>query len=151
MLLTMQTKESSAADAAIQAIVEAQSEAWNRNDAAAWARDFTDDATFINVRGDLVRGRAGVERIHAFIFSGPYKGTHYAAKVESIMYPAPSFAIATVTTEVTNFTFLPPGLSPTAPGVLRTRFTFVLTQRENGWKILSAQNTAMVAQSMEAT
>ena len=143
----MQPAES--AERAIQAIVDAQSEAWNRNDAAAWARDFTEDATFIYVRGDLTTGRDAVEKLHAFIFSGPYKATHYTATLDAVQQLAPSLALASVSTEVTNFSFLPPGVAPTAPGVLRTRFSFVLVEREQGWKILLAQNTAVAPQPMK--
>lgn len=139
------------ADETICALVNDQTEAWNRNSATDWAKDFVDNAKFINVRGDLVKGRTAIEKIHAFIFSGLYKESHCAVAIESIEYPAPNVAIAEMATEVTNFNGLPPGLLPTAPGVFRTRLKFILVEQEGAWKILSAQNTAIAAQPMAFT
>ncbi|MFP5226282.1 MAG: SgcJ/EcaC family oxidoreductase [Acidobacteriota bacterium] len=137
-----------AANQAIQAIITSQTEAWNRKDASGWTRDFAEDASFVNVRGDLVRGRAAIERIHAFIFSGPYKNSPCATTIDSILFPAPGVAMVDTTNEVTGFTVLPPGLVPTAPGVFRTRMKMILVSDHGGWKILSAQNTAISPETM---
>jgi len=149
MLLTTQmTTYAQSADEAIQALLHQQTEAWNRNDAAAWTKDFVEDATFVNVRGDLVKGRAAIEKLHAFIFSGPYKESHCAVTIESIRYPAPNVAIVDTTSEVTNFKGLAPGVVATAPGLLRTRPKYILVERDHSWKIFAAQNTAIAPQSM---
>src|SRR3954453_17660268 len=148
MAPTIQTLYAQIADEAIRALVKSQTEAWNRNDAKGWSRDFVEEATFINVRGDLVKGRPAIERIHAFIFAGPYKGSHCAVAVEAIGYPAPNVAVVETATEVTNFNALPPGLVPTSPGSLRTRLTLILVNGNAGWKIFAAQNTAIVPQPM---
>lgn len=131
------------ANRAIQAIISNQTDAWNRKDACAWARDFTESATFVNVRGDLVKGRPAIEAIHNFIFSGPYKNSPCSTTIDSILYPAPTVAMVDTTNEVSNFELLPPGLVPTAPGVFRTRMKLILVNDEGVWKILSAQNTAI--------
>ena len=49
--------QSHSPDHAIATIVKSQADAWNHYDAAAFSQDFTEDATFINIRGDLVKGR----------------------------------------------------------------------------------------------
>jgi uncharacterized protein (TIGR02246 family) len=136
------------ADESIRALIRNQTDAWNRNDATGWAKDFVDDANFINVRGDLVKGRPAIEKIHAFIFAGPYKGSHCTVAIDSISYPGPNVAIVETSTEVTNFCGLPPGLVPTSPGSLRTRFKLVLVNGDSGWTIFAAQNTAIVPQPM---
>jgi len=100
------------------------------------------------VRGDLVKGRAAIERIHAFIFNGPYQGSHCAVSVDTIAYPAQNVALVEMSTEVTKFTALPPGLVPTLPGILRTRMKLILVNGNTGWKIFGAQNTAIVPQPM---
>ena len=89
-LTRQKTASAQQADEAIRALIHQLTEAWNRNDAIAWAREFVADANFINVRGDLVQGRAAIEKIHAFIFRGPYQGSHCTIQIESIRYPAPS-------------------------------------------------------------
>lgn len=148
MLPSAQAVYGQLADEAIRALVKAQTEAWNRNDAKGWTKDFLDDANFINVRGDLVKGRAAIEQIHAFIFEGPYRGSHCAVSVEAIAYPAQNVAVVETSTEVTNFTALPPGLAPTSPGILRTRLKLILVNGDSGWKIFAAQNAAIVPKPM---
>jgi uncharacterized protein (TIGR02246 family) len=119
-LPTQRTASAQPADEAIHALIHQLTEAWNRNDATAWAREFVDDPNFINVRGDLVQGRAAIEKIHAFIFRGPYQGSHCTIQIESIRYPAPNVALVETLSEVTHFQGLPPGLVETAPGLLRS-------------------------------
>jgi uncharacterized protein (TIGR02246 family) len=137
-----------ATDEAVHALVDRQTDAWNCNDAAGWARDFLEDANFINVRGDLVKGRAAIEKILAFIFRGPYKKSHCTVTIDSVGYPAADVCIVETTSEVTDFQGLPPGLVATAPGVLRTRFKLILVQRDGSWRIFAAQNTSIVPQAM---
>lgn len=136
------------ANRAIQAIISEQTEAWNRKDASAWARDFAESATFINVRGDLVRGRSAIEAIHRLIFAGAYKNSPCATSIENILYPAPNVAVVDTTNEVTDFDDLPPGLVATAPGIFRTRMKIILVSEQGEWKIVAAQNTAISSQPL---
>ncbi len=148
MLPNAQAMYRQIAEEAIRVLVSDQTDAWNRNDAIGWAKDFVEDASFINVRGDLVKGRTAIEQIHAFIFSGPYKNSRCAVSIDSISYPAANVAIVETLTEVTDFKGLPPGLVPTSPGSLRTRLKLILINGDQGWKIFAAQNTAIVPQAM---
>ncbi|MFL6415395.1 MAG: SgcJ/EcaC family oxidoreductase [Bryobacteraceae bacterium] len=148
MLPTTEAMYRQLADEAVRLLVKRQTEAWNRNDAKGWAKNFTPDAHFINVRGDLVKGRAAIERIHAFIFAGPYKDSHCAVAIDSISYLGSNVAVVETSTEVTNFKGLPPGLVATSPGSLRTRLKLILVNGDEGWKIFAAQNTAIVPDSM---
>jgi uncharacterized protein (TIGR02246 family) len=135
-------------DEAVIAVVNNQTEAWNRNDAATWAKDYLDDANFINIRGDLTKGRSAIEKLHAFIFSGPYKASHCATTIVSIGYPTPDVAVVETLSEITNFKGLPPGVAATAPGILRTRPKLILVKRDGVWKIFASQNTAISPQQM---
>jgi uncharacterized protein (TIGR02246 family) len=148
MPLTTQAMYAQLADEAIRALIKNQTEAWNRNDAKGWTKDFVEDANFINVRGDLVKGRPAIEKIHAFIFAGPYEGSDCAVAIDSISYPGPNVAIVETLTEVTNFKSLPPGVVATSPGTLRTRLKLILVNGDSGWKIFAAQNTAIVPEAM---
>jgi uncharacterized protein (TIGR02246 family) len=148
MLPSAQAMYRQIAEEAIRALVNEQTEAWNRNDAHGWAKEFVEDANFINVRGDLVKGRAAIEQIHAFIFSGPYQSSHCQISIDDISYPAPNVAVVETSTEVSNFKGLPPGVVPTSPGSLRTRMKLILINGDQGWKIFAAQNTAIVPQPM---
>lgn len=129
-------------DPDIRAVIEAQTTAWG-HDAAAWTKDFTDDARFVNVRGDSVAGKPAIEKIHAFIFNGPYKGTHCALRFESVTLPSPDVALVETVTVISGFQALPPGLTPTRLGEFETRLTYVLVRRDGAWKIQFVQNTAI--------
>ena len=61
------------AEIAIQSIVTALVEAWNRHDAHAFAAPFAEDAEFTNVFGMVQKGRAGIEAAHAPIFKTMFK------------------------------------------------------------------------------
>lgn len=130
-------------------MMQHQMEAWARGDASAFASDFTPDATFVTVRGDLVQGREGIEANHAFIFNGPYKGSKLHETLDVWRPLAPKVAVAHISVELSNVAAFPPGITPSAPGVLRTRFLFVLEELDGAWKIRSAQNTIVVPQPLK--
>lgn len=129
-------------DPSIRAVIESQTAAWG-HDAAAWTKDFTDDARFVNVRGDSVVGKPAIEKIHAFIFAGPYKDTQCNVRFESVTFPSPDLALVETVAVLTGIKTMPPGLVPTIPGEFHTRLTYVLVLRNGAWKIQFVQNTAI--------
>ncbi|MFN2975573.1 SgcJ/EcaC family oxidoreductase [Terriglobus aquaticus] len=133
---------------AIQRVFDHQMDAWARGDAHAFAADFAPDAVFVTVRGDFVQGRPGIQANHAFIFSGPYRGSKLKESVDVIRFPAPGVAVAHLSVELSNVAAFPPGITPSEPGLLRTRFLLVLTQQNDTWQISSAQNTIVVSQPL---
>jgi uncharacterized protein (TIGR02246 family) len=60
-------------EAAIRALFDQQSEAWNRHDGESLAAGFAQDADFINITAKALRGRAEIARHHNEIFSGVYR------------------------------------------------------------------------------
>jgi len=131
-------------DTALEQILHQQEAAWNIGDGPAWSSSFTDDADFINIRGDLFHGREDIGRRHAFILGGPFKGSHLTITLRSITEPAPNVAIIETEHEVTNFKSLPPGIVPTFPGVLKTRMKYVAVKQGDQWHFIAAQNTAIL-------
>lgn len=123
-------------------LIAAQAEAWNHGDAAAWCAAFTDDASFISVRGDLLTGREQMVARHRIIFAGVYKGSHSSIRIESVKLLAPGVALIESVHEVTGFGALPPGVTPTEPGKLLTRMKYVAVKRGETWQFVAAQNTA---------
>ena len=134
----------------IQQILTHQMEAWANGDATAFAATFTSNATFVTVRGDFVIGRAGIEANHAYIFKGPYKGSELKETLDSVRILAPTITVAHVSVELSKVAAFPPGITPSGPGVLRTRFLLVFVEREGQWQIDSAQNTIVVPQPLRA-
>jgi uncharacterized protein (TIGR02246 family) len=55
--------------------------AWNAGDAAAFAAQFTEDATYVIWSGDLLLGRSEIERVH---IEALRRGTRMKIKVLSI-------------------------------------------------------------------
>jgi len=129
-------------EAAIDAVIARQASAWNAGDGVAWGADYLADADFVNILGAVFHGRSEIAERHAAIFAGPYKGSHLAIAVRSLKLLAPGIALAETNMEVTGYRGLPPGIQPTAPGVLRTHMKYVLAKQDGQWWISAAQNTA---------
>lgn len=119
--------------------------AWNANDNVTYASVYTDDADFINIRGQVFTGRAAVAQLHGMIFAGPFKGSTIKVTTRLFKLVAPGLAVVDTDQEVTNFAFLPPGIVPTSTGLLVTHFKYVAAQQADGsWKFVSGQNTAVL-------
>lgn len=122
-----------------------QAEDWNRHDAHAWSAPFTEDADFINIIGMLFQGRAQIEKRHAELFEGIFKRSRVVVTTRKVRSLGPTSALAETDYELRDYDRLPPGLKPSdADGTLRTRLKYVLTLTPEGWRIVSAQNTAVV-------
>src|SRR5271170_6411716 len=131
-------------DPALTQLVHQQEAAWNAGDGAAWASVFTDDADFINIRGDVFHGREAIANRHVIIFNGPFKGSHDTTTIRSIVQPVPTIAIIETDNEITQFKVLPPGVAATSPGVLKTRMKFIALKQGYQWHFIAAQNTAIL-------
>lgn len=127
---------------ALVRLAQDQAEAWNRGDAVAWSQAFSDDADFVNILGGVYSGRREIERRHAVIFGGFFKGSRNRVTVRRLQFPKPGLAILDTDQEVTGYTALPPGVRPTRPdGALVTHMKYVLRFEGGAWRILSGQNT----------
>jgi uncharacterized protein (TIGR02246 family) len=76
-------------DAIASAIASRLMAAWNAADHDAFAAEFTDDADFVNVRGDHHRGRATIGQGHAGIWSTIYAGSTVDYSVAQVRQLAP--------------------------------------------------------------
>lgn len=128
-------------EAAIRKLVDAQTEAWNRSDAAAWSRDFAPDAEFINIVGTVFKGRPEIESRHASIFSTLFKGSRTQVRVTRVLFVSADVAVTDMEHLVTGYAGLPPGVQPTEPGVLKTRMRYVMKKHGKRWEIVAGQNT----------
>jgi uncharacterized protein (TIGR02246 family) len=128
----------------LQRMIQEQEAAWNRGDASGWCAIFSDDADFINIRGDLYHGRPAITQLHARIFSAQFKGSQATFTVRQLTELSPSVVIIETENIVTNFRLLPPGIVPTSEGVLRTRMKYIALKHEGEWLIVAAQNIAVL-------
>lgn len=127
----------------LRVILREQEEAWNRGDGNAFAKAFTEDSDFVNVRGDVFHGRAEIAARHSAIFSGPFKGSHLSLAIRRLTFLGSDVALIETDHELTNFQRMAPGIAATAPGVLRTHMKYVAVKRNGEWALVAAQNTAV--------
>jgi uncharacterized protein (TIGR02246 family) len=132
-------------EATVRALLAEQSEAWNRHDARAWCAPFTEDAEFVNILGMLLKGRSQIEQRHAELFQGIFAKSRIVVTTRKVRSLGATSALAETDYELRGYDRLPPGFRPTdADGTLRTRMSYVLTLTPDGWRIISAQNTAIM-------
>lgn len=136
--------EGARAEAKIRALLAAQAKAWNQHDARAWVAPFTDDVEFVNIMGTLFQGRAQVEQRHDELFRGIFSRSRVVVTTRKVLSLGATSALAETVHELRDYDRLPPGVRATDPdGALRTRLKYVLVLTPDGWRIRSAQNTAM--------
>ena len=128
----------------MHAAVQRLAEAWNAGDGKRWAAEFWSDGTLINILGVTFPNAQAVANVTNQILAGPFKGSTFQGDVRRVRFAGDAAAIVDADIRVTNFRALPPGAVATSPGLLFTKFTFVFTKRDGVWKILAAQNTAVL-------
>lgn len=128
----------------IQKIVADQVVAWNKGDGVAWVQDFSEDADFINLRGDVFQGKAEITRRHVMILGAFFKGTHIEIKIRKTTFLSNTVALVETDQTVTGFKELAPGITATSPGTLVTHMKYVMVSHAGDWKIVAGQNTAIL-------
>jgi uncharacterized protein (TIGR02246 family) len=111
--------------------------AWNLKDAHAFASQFTEDATFVNVNGTLWIGKKDIEDRHAN--ARIFKSSHAELKPDSIRLLTPDIALVHVSWTITG--------DPRDPQPRGYLMTMVVSKREGRWLIVAAQNGSAVDRS----
>lgn len=77
--------------------------AWNSGDAAAYADQFSEDATYIAYNGSILHGRSQIEHTHRYLFDGPLKGSRLGDDtssapdpIESVRFVRPDIAMVVI-------------------------------------------------------
>jgi len=129
--MTTTTTDATALSASVLSRLEA---AWNAADGQAFGAEFSDDADFVDVRGDHHTGRMAIAMGHQGIFSSIYKGSHneYTLIRAKNLAPTVIYAVASGTME-----------NPAGPmeGTHHTTFSMLLVEEESGWKLAAFHNT----------
>jgi uncharacterized protein (TIGR02246 family) len=134
-----------APQAAIEKVLATEQTAWNAGDSATYADEYTNDADFINIRGQIFQGKAAVQAQHAKIFAGPFKDSTISIVVRKFTLLSDHAALVDTDQTVTNFKGLPPGIVDTATGTLVTHFKYLAVQQGDGtWKFAAGQNTSQL-------
>lgn len=112
--------------------------AWNTADGEGYGRQYTDDATFVNVHGDLATGPEAIAAGHDEIFSTIYAGsTNRMHLVEAVRV-----ADGVIAAVSRNTLAVPAG--PLA-GIREALVTSVLVGGADGWRVSASQTTRVGA------
>jgi uncharacterized protein (TIGR02246 family) len=129
--------------AAIEALVDAESAAWNCGDARAFAARFAADGGFTNVMGMVSYGREEFESRHAHIFATIYKGSVLRQTIGKLRFIRPDVAIVDVDAGVTGYVSAPHGVRTEADGVIRAKLQMVLVKEQGEWWISAFHNVGV--------
>ena len=117
--------------ATIEACLARIQQAWNDGDAAAFAREFTDDASYVIFAGIISLGRAAIERDHEPVLQKWQRGSRMEMKLIETREIAPGVVVAITEGGVGKGARIP----------LNKVQTFVLVRRDDVWKCAAFQNT----------
>jgi len=111
--------------------------AWNLKDAQAFASQFTEDATFVNVNGALWIGKKDIQDRHAK--AAIFKSSHAEIKPDSMRFLRPDIALVHVSWTITG--------DPRDPQPRSYLMIMVVSKRDGRWLIVAAQNGSAVDRS----
>ena len=114
----------------IEAALARLSAAWDAGDAAAYAREFTTDATYVIYAGIVYEGRDAIERGHVPVFEQWQKGSRMRMRVRSIRHLGDDVAV--VLTEG--------GIGTRRIPIDKVQ-TFTMVRRDGRWQCAAFQNT----------
>jgi uncharacterized protein (TIGR02246 family) len=123
--------------------------AWNGRDASAWGEHFVERSTFTNILGMHFPDRAANVARHEQLFATIFRDSRLTAEVLDVRPVGADGAVAQVQFELSGYERLPPGIGETEPGLLRTRLISVLERVDGDWRIVAAQNTAILPAALE--
>ncbi len=118
----------------IQAVIQQLETAWNASDSTGFAAPFAKDATFIQIFGGQLDGRAAIEGSHRAIFDTIYKGSKAAFTLRSIRFVRPDVAIAFTRAHLKFH-------DGAEAREIEARPTMILVREQAKWQIVAFQNT----------
>ncbi len=118
--------------AAVTAVLDRLTAAWNAGDGAAYGAEFTADATYITYVGTLYVGGTEIGSAHQALFESFLKGTRLASEIVGIRFTGADSALVVTRGDVHKG----------RPGKLGKIQTYTLVRRAGGdWKVAAFQNT----------
>ena len=124
----------SADETAMRESVKQMETGWNTKSGALFAKPFAEDADYVVINGNYIKGRAAIEAGHQRIFDTIYKDTTLTLTVKQIRFLRPDVAVVHVNGQ---------RVGPTKDVVNDAMITIVMTKQKDGWLIAAFQNTAV--------
>ncbi len=111
-------------------VLRSLEQAWNIGDAAAFGARMAEDADFVTIRADHLRGRPAIVASHAHIFSTIYAGSRNRISLESVRRLGDDLAVVHARSVLE---------SPTGPlaGVHEAMLSAVMRRDGGAWQIAS--------------
>lgn len=124
----------SADEAAMRESVKQLETGWNTKSGALFAKPFAEDADYVVINGNYIKGRAVIEAQHQRIFDTIFKDTTLSLTVKQIRFLRPDVAVVHVSGQRVS----------TAKELNQdAMITLVMTKQKDGWLIAASQNTAV--------
>lgn len=131
----MQPQDSHTADeAAMREAVKQMETGWNTKSGALFAKAFAEDADYVVINGNYIKGRATIESQHQRIFDTIFKDTNITLTVKQIRFLRADVAVVHVEGRRTG---------PTKELAQDAMLTLMMTKEKQGWVIAAFQNTAV--------
>jgi len=128
-------------EAAIRAIIDRQTDAWNKHEMDAFVADAMPDVDWINVVGRHWRGRETVLKAHAVLHKGMFANSRMLTPEITMMREiAPNVIVETHVNRIEGVGALPSGAPYPDSGNL---ITLVFVKTQAGWRIAHAHNTTI--------
>jgi uncharacterized protein (TIGR02246 family) len=119
------------------ALADRLAAAFNDKDAGAFAALFAEDAEFVNIFGQRMRGRAGIEAGHRVVFEKLLHGSRLTMREVDVMALGDDHALVHATWTRERLADAPPATLPPGTGI----FTLVARRAPDGWVLVGATNT----------
>ncbi|MFN8549628.1 MAG: SgcJ/EcaC family oxidoreductase [Candidatus Eisenbacteria bacterium] len=124
--------------AALEAIVGKLESAWNEGSGEAFAVPFAEDADFVTIRGEHMRGRTVIAAGHDALFRTIYAGSRNQCAIEAARLLRPDVALVHVRAVMD---------APSGPleGRHGACFSLIVCRAAAGWEIAALHNTLQAA------
>jgi len=118
-------------EAAIRAILDARNAAYNRHDAKALAATYAPDADLVTGTGQLLSGRAAIEKNYIDSFAGIDRNARVKIDASKLRFLSPDAAILDLDGITTG----------RADGAIKTHATWVYVKRNGQWMVVAIRAT----------
>ena len=117
-------------EAAFEGVLRRLQDAWNAGDGAAFGAPMSEDADFVTIRADHLKGRNAIVASHRHIFSAVYAGSRNELSLESARMIGERVALVHARSVLQ---------APTGPlaGRHEARLSLVLVLESGNWEITS--------------
>ncbi|BCJ33917.1 hypothetical protein Athai_14200 [Actinocatenispora thailandica] len=117
----------------VQDYLDRVRQAWDAGDAARYAAEFADDASYVIFLGDALLGRAAIEQTHHEVFTRWQRGTRMVVEPIDVRILDPDTAVVTTIG----------GIGTTDPIDFDKFQTYTLRRSSGRWQCVAFHNTEM--------